>query len=648
MATVAYRRHLTQACAALQKAVVEIAGRVPGDLSHAHTRDPALRSARSDAADALGRYTNAWVNGFEESLAKLVEDALTAQRPRNLDLDSLGIMDDERVQEEVEVVQAGRTLGDDAGGPLHRLQRLEAELRGPHEASHASPVNPAAIGRALWRATERLPLSLAARSEAVRSAVRLLGPRLGPLYLGLIDAAEHGEGIAGAAVAAEASVDPWGPEEHGANFDVTRPGALVDLMDRQAAEPTRTADFLLTQPLALEGDGSKVPRLVHHHRDRLATLGTPESSVAVMSLIGRIFDEILADPALDAEAATWIGRLQPAVQRLAAEDAELLQNHRHPAWTLVNQLATLFTDDAGQRPPNLAAWLSRVVATLQASPRHERFEAINRKLSNWRAAQTRSRLTEMAPTVELLRRHAQLEAGVEAVRKRLERRLDASRADEAVRRFVAAVWALVCAQQDADGAAHDAGQPDAWDTATDLMWSTSPARSRVDAPTLVQMIPELVDRLRQGMERLGLDAPVRDAWLERLSALHLRALRRPAEDAQTDMPLTIDLALEDELPPADQPATPPVAPRLDTGPAVDPIASLEIGDRLAMRVQGVWADAALVWRSDNGHFLLFAGGDGGTLSITRRSLERLLGEGLARMPDTASALARATRRIAAG
>jgi len=73
---------------------------------------------------------------------------------------------------------------------------------------------------------------------------------------------------------------------------------------------------------------------------------------------------------------------------------------------------------------------------------------------------------------------------------------------------------------------------------------------------------------------------------------------------------------------------------------------MAIGQRLAMRVQGSWTEAALVWRSDNGQFLLFAVTAGGTVSVTRRSFQRLLDEDLARLQDAGGALARAARRIA--
>jgi len=675
MSTEAYRRHLARACAALRSIVTEILVQVPAEMKSGPGLDPARRLARSEVAEALGRYPGPCASGFGEALEALVEDARSGPRSIRLDLDSLSIMDDLRAQEEIEVVQAGRLLAEEAGAALHRMQRLEAALKAQLDVRDPSPVGPAAIGRALWRATEHLPLSAVSRSEAVRCMARLLGARLGPLYSSLVETAERDEDIAlsaespaprasaSAAIPGRRSRSPevvaarraaiaaerWPRAPRQGDFDVTRPGALVELMDsRSMALAAAAAAAASTTPLPRDGDGEKIPDLVRRHRGGLPAPEADGPSAAVHLFIGSIFDEIVADPALDREGANWIGRLQGAVLRMAASDPELLQSHRHPAWALINQLAVLFDDEPSQRPPNLDAWLERVMAMLRADPRRERFEAVNRKLLAWRADRARRRLTEMEPSVELLRRHALLEEGVEAARRRLERRLDASRADEAVRRFVSSVWALVCAQETAGGAPAEAGQPNAWDTATDLIWSASPARSRLDAPTLVSMIPDLVERLKDGMGRLGLDPDVQHAWLTRLATLHARSMQRSAEDAQTDMPLTIDLALEDELPAAE--AAPAEEPFLLHGmPApADPIAALAIGDSLALQMQGQWVDVALVWRSDNGHFLLLARPDGRSLSVTRSSLQRLLDEGLARTPEAASALARATNRIADG
>jgi len=691
MSTDAYRLHLIRARAALEAEMTGIIAQVPQALSARPTLDRALRAARADAVATLGRYPAVWISGFTETLQQLVDPSAQDGGAPVADLDALSIMDDLRVQEEIEVVQASQVLGDEAAGPLLRLRRLEAALQADLGMAAPSLIGPGPIGRALWRACERLPLSVAARSEAVRAAVRLLAPRLGQVYLALIEATRLEDGIEVTEPApvgrASGGRAPGGRAEHatgpraapppgfggprpsdpnapvragrpvrgadafdalGGGFDVTRPGALMVLLDSQAAGSIQgLADVPPTQPIPLEGDGAKIPRLIHRQRDSVDELGARGPGAGVHLLVGRIFDEIVSDPVLDREGANWIGRLQPAVLRLAQEDDTLLRSHRHPAWTLVNQLATLFSAQPGSRPPNLADWLERVTTVLRQDPRRERFETAHRMLMDWRTERMRRSLTDKAPAVELLREHARLASGVEAARKRLDRRLDAARADDAVRRFVNSVWSLVCARQEDRPAPVADGTPDAWDTATDLIWSTSTARSRLDAPTLSPMIGGLVERLRKGMASLSMEPAVQDAWLHRLAALHVTALQRAPEEAHTDLPLTIDLALEDELP--EHPPQVEAGPVLDPSPrsAQEPGTAFDLGDTLALRIQGEWTPVTLVWRSDNGEFLLFDRPDGQSLSVTRRSLRRLLDEGLAVSPDAGSALARAARKIVA-
>jgi hypothetical protein len=174
------------------------------------------------------------------------------------------------------------------------------------------------------------------------------------------------------------------------------------------------------------------------------------------------------------------------------------------------------------------------------------------------------------------------------------------------------------------------------DTAVDVIWSTDAARSRTDSPTLVAMIPELVERVTAGMATLKLSDAMKKAWLDQLAAIQLQALRRPLGTAPTSGPVTVDLALDDELPPA--------APRMATS-ASGPLGGLQVGDSVTMQLHGDWMDLQLLWMSDNGQFLLFAGGGDGSHSFTRAALEKMLAEGLLRTADASSALQRAGDEI---
>jgi hypothetical protein len=70
--------------------------------------------------------------------------------------------------------------------------------------------------------------------------------------------------------------------------------------------------------------------------------------------------------------------------------------------------------------------------------------------------------------------------------------------------------------------------------------------------------------------------------------------------------------------------------------------ALRVGDFERLFVQGRWQRVQLLWRSEQGLFLLFAGESAGrTHSITRRALERLAGAGLIQPLQTRSLVQRA-------
>ena len=182
------------------------------------------------------------------------------------------------------------------------------------------------------------------------------------------------------------------------------------------------------------------------------------------------------------------------------------------------------------------------------------------------------------------------------------------------------------------------------DTAVDVIWSTDKARSRADAPTLVAMMPELVERVTAGMATVKLSDAMKKAWLDQIAAIHLHAMRRPLGEEAIAGPVTVDLELDDELPPPAAAAGARVAPP----DASSPLASLQIGDSVSLQLNGEWADLQLLWTSDNGYFLLFAGNDGQSRSFTRKALDKMVAQGLLRTADASSALQRAGDKIIRG
>ncbi len=615
-----------------------------------------LRAVRGEVAATLARHHAAYATGFAEALQQSFAEFTRPPKPAApgqwLNLGDLEIMDDSRIQDEIEVAQVVHILGESCGVELRRLLKFEEGLRmseGVRVA--ASPIGPPGLARALWAGAEGLHQGVAARVETVRCAARWFAPRLAEFYAALRQAgfadASHRE----AADRATAPSDEAETTSPPTGFDVTRPGALYELLDLDEQRPVFAASeqamlppIADTLPMPLDGDDARIPDLIHSHREELMALQDATSARLAVALIGHLFTQIVADPALSPEAREGIGRLQPAVVRLAQQDATLLQSHRHPVWTLINRIATHKGADQGEPEPEFLQWLAATAVQIEADPSAAAFEAAGERLTQWQRTQAQRRLTGVEGALELLRRNAAQEELVQRARAKLQRKLDSAQPPPAVKRFILTLWALVVAQEVATRAHEAAARPHAprtspaMDTAVDLIWSTDAARSLADSATLVDLIPELVDRLTAGMATVQLSDAIRKAWLDQLAAIHLHVLRRPSGTAPTSGPVTVDLELDDEVPPAAP------APARAPDPA-DPLGALQAGDTVAMQLHGDWLDVQLLWISDNGRFLLFSGANGGSHSFTRKALGKMLEQGLLRITEPRSALERASDEI---
>ncbi|MBC7666408.1 MAG: DUF1631 family protein [Caulobacter sp.] len=653
MTPTAYERHLERAVALLSRRVRSGAAGLSGEIAAAPVTNAALRALRGEVASTLARrhaqFAAAFADALKQSATEFTHPPAAKPPGQWLDLGAFEIMDESRIQEEIEVAQVVRILDEDCTVELRRLIKFEGALRRPEGVRvAASPIGPPCLARALWAGSDGLGLAPPARAELVRCVARWLAPRLGELL-----AAVRQAGFADASHLEATDRGGEGAEERSTvhpptGFDVTRPGALFELMDLDEQRPVFAASTAHTPldripdtlPMPLDGDDARIPGLIHSHREELTALRDASSSRLAAALISHLFVQIVADAALSDAARVWLARVQPLVVQLATHDATLLQSHRHPVWTLVNRVATTMKADKGPPAPEFEQWLSDTLAQVMADPSTASFEAAGERLGQWQRKQAQRRLTSVEGALDLLRRNASLEELVEQAKARLQRKLDSARPPSQTRRFILTLWALVVAQEWTTLGPELRRNSPAMDTAVDMIWSTDKSRSRADAATLVAMIPELVERVTAGMTTVKLSDAMRKAWLDQIAAIHLHAMRRPAAEEPAAGPVTVDLELDDELPPP----PPPPAP-VRASDASSPVASLHIGDTVSMQLHGDWQDVQLLWMSDNGYFLLFAGNGDGSHSFTRKALEKMAAQGLMRTADSGSALQRASDEL---
>jgi Protein of unknown function (DUF1631) len=237
----------------------------------------------------------------------------------------------------------------------------------------------------------------------------------------------------------------------------------------------------------------------------------------------------------------------------------------------------------------------------------------------------------------------------ETIAEEIRARPDADQVAPEVMSFLLGPWAHVVAQarisnqrgaSDADGFAA---------LIPVLIWSAQPELTRKNLPMLARQVPKLVAKLREGLATIQRSEADSAPFFSELMGLHEQVLRPEAYltsvmaelDTQPDAirPAT---ALPSHLRPA--PARPDSVDLADVEVPMDaelsepaPDAPLAVGGWVELRGESEWTRTQLTWANPGGTLFLFTSAAGGTQSMTRRSLDKLLASGKMRaVPGSAT------------
>jgi hypothetical protein len=172
------------------------------------------------------------------------------------------------------------------------------------------------------------------------------------------------------------------------------------------------------------------------------------------------------------------------------------------------------------------------------------------------------------------------------------------------------------------------------------MWTTKVEQAGKNRNRLVRTVPPMVAALREGLATIEYSEDDQKALFAKLMDWHERALRpagatpsTPAKPPQPKpvLPAEADSAwvANEEVKhsgfmvdlPADQRSDAPVSRfteelRLET---------LQVGTWVELLTQGRWIRVQLSWMSPQGKLYMFTGADGGSHSMSKRSLHHLFG-----------------------
>jgi Protein of unknown function (DUF1631) len=632
------------------------------------------RALQAELSEALQRQGGAFQAEFVQALRSRVADELNdAQRaaaapePAGLGaLDGLELMDESRVESDIEISRATQLIDTTAEWELRELQTFTSTLSGQtHVSAESNPLRPLVYASALWQATGIVTSDSARRALLLRTAAGVMAGLLKNAWAAACTRLESQgvePGIYRTVLLTPANVVPRTPD-----FDVTRPGAfgalLAGMPVARAADASGAATELrigLVTPSfglpggALQGSG-------------VTGSGMRERQVA--ELLSRLFARIQTDTQVPSAFRAVLARLQVSALGVALKDPALLDSHEHPVWQLmdrIGQAASAWPQPGDPRAARLLAFCDAAAEQVAQAgePDAALFKRALTRVDAQLAEQLAAEQQAAQPAIHTLMLAERRELLEQTLSQRLVDQMVPVRTSPGVRRFVTGALARVVAESMLRFGEQADVTRTHLRTVDDLLWSLQIPDHPQSRQRLLTLLPTLLQRLRAGMALIALPAAEQQVVLDELMTIHTEALRPGTRGgAATLTPEEIVQRMRDEvLPPTTGhgafsdsvidlssmetvPAEMLPTQNLDDE-ADDPakrVEALRAADTLRLFLRGRWTRVQLLWRSDRSLYFLFADEvPGRTHSVTRRALERLGSAGLMRPLEDKTLVQRAT------
>lgn len=629
------------------------------------------------AVQSLSADAKAVCASYRSELSRIVYEGGGKEQVHTelLRFEDLRLFEDEQLDQSIELARALHEVSLAVDDVLPALDALISTLLGWRTIQPGlNPLRPDSFVRALQLCLAVHLPDATVREVLITPAAGLLGVNLRKLYRELSDLLrscgvepavpiggrlQKGGGALGAPVVDSVSktlltldrlrkllagdFDPQAPPK---DFMLTVPASMAMLQDMKQVDalvqkleqrpkppaPTATADMLAQPPAGAE---AAVPRL---------GLQLGEEVVRLM------FDNLAQDQRLLPEFKRQLKAIEPAVLKLAQQDSRFFSDRTHPARQFLDRitqrsLAFAAEQDAGWR---------RFVATVEDSVRWldskvvdaDTFgELMDHLQDSWvdHDQALRQRREEAARALLHAEQRNLLAQKLAAEFGQALAGLDVA---DFVGDFLKGSWAQVVAEAQlscADGSDDPYGYRAMVD---DMIWSVQKSTAtRGRARRLVQMIPGLLAKLREGLDRIEYPPELTARFFNNLITIHRAAVHEGRDavskaaadaaeaqesefsDSAQDAAMWLDSReaaesgfLADEEFSADRAASPD-AMEEPAEPAR--VGEMRTGTWVELMVKGEWVRAQLTWASPHATLFMFTSLAGSAHSMSRRTMDRL-------------------------
>lgn len=662
------------------------------------------RLVRCEVMESLLRGAPEFNQLFADKLRERVMGELGAvlqSNPSDGDNDttSFDLVDESRVEADIEISRATQAIDQAAEWELRELQTFTSALAGQaHVSASSNPLRPSVYAQALWHATCAITPRLTHRRLLLRTVAGCLAGQLKMAWAGACTRLED-SGIEPSAYKTTAFPSGTGADAAKAKrADAQRLDHLLSRMPGAAsgggapgpsmaatevnagAQDVRfTAAFeqalhsieSLLRSHAVPGVGSvggiqNTPLPMHEHSASLVAHATHGIDRQIVELLSRLFEAVLCDEQLSLGARAVLARLQVSALRVALSDATMLESDQHPVWQLMNRIAAatrLWPHPDDPRTAQLlefSDWLTTQIAAT-SQPSTDLYLRGLEQLGEHLAQQQQAQREEARSLIESLSLADRRDTLQYELSDQFAEQFSSIKTAPRVVRFMTQEWPRVVTESFLRFGAQDEQSTALLKVADDLRASLLVDPN--NRQQLFGLLPPLLKRLRAGMALIAWPEDRQKALLDDLMDAHNQLLgfsKRSGELRLTDAPTEQKPVWADTQSLEDASVEPMIeVASMDTVPAellATDDGAQTMSDSLTEKIilsqpcqwliGGRWQQVQLLWRSETARFFLFAGETAGCPhSITGVALERLGREGLIKPLNEPQLLQRAIDRV---
>jgi hypothetical protein len=487
-------------------------------------------------------------------------------------LAGLELMDESRVEEDIEISRAAQLIDGSAEWELRELQTFTSTLIGlAHVTAESNPLRPLVYAGALWQAACAVASAPAQRATLLRVSAGVMAGLLKMAWAAACTRLEA-QGVE-PGIYRTVLLTPGGTGQAPA-VDVTRPGALGGLLASMpvgAADPSppalhaamadpafeqalqRLEELVQAWPIEAAstispgltpGDtgmpaislpvkarqGTGLSRRRGEHRRALAAQVGGAHHRQIVELVLRMFETMGSDEHLRADFRPLIVRLQVPALRLALGDPALMESHAHPLWQLLDCIghASAGYSQAGDpRASGLRLFCEAVVdeVTHATAPDTALMRRNLMRVQGFLGELLQRQLREAQVTALALGQAERRDALEQQLTQRLSEQVASVRTTPSIRRFITGPWAKVLAEAMIRHGNPAEPTSSYLKTVDDLIWSLQLPDHPQSRQRLLGLLPAMLSQLRAGMASIGLPAPEQQSVLDELMSIHTEALR---------------------------------------------------------------------------------------------------------------------------